>query len=205
MATPHKKIVVVGEGDCGKTCLLSAFAEDELPEVYVPTVFGNFVYDITVDGKQVELALWDTAGQEGYDRYRPLSYPDADVVLICFPMDKPASMEDIFKIWVPEVKYHCPTVPILLVGTKKDLSVVNPKLVRDAAKSIGAWNYLECSAKTREGVREVFENAARASLGFRWEKKGKGKIICIIITCGHIIRTHRLDIFDFSVCVGLQS
>ena len=48
----------------GKTCLLIVFSKDQFPEVYVPTVFENYVADIEVEGKQVELALWDTAGQE---------------------------------------------------------------------------------------------------------------------------------------------
>lgn len=65
---------------------------------------------------QVELALWDTAGQEDYDRLRPLSYPDTDVILMCFSIDSPDSLENIPEKWTPEVKHFCPNVPIILVG-----------------------------------------------------------------------------------------
>ena len=60
MTAIRKKLVIVGDGCCGKTCLLIVFSKDQFPEVYVPTVFENYVADIEVDGKQVELALWDT-------------------------------------------------------------------------------------------------------------------------------------------------
>ena len=51
--------------------------------------------DVEVDGKHVELALWDTAGQEDYDRLRPLSYPDSHVILICFAVDSPDSLDNV--------------------------------------------------------------------------------------------------------------
>ena len=66
----RKKLVVVGDGECGKTCLLMTFSRDEFPSTYVPTVFETYVADIEVNGVSVELALWDTAGQEDYDRLR---------------------------------------------------------------------------------------------------------------------------------------
>jgi small GTP-binding protein len=66
-----------------------------LSQVYVPTVFENYVADVEVDGKHVELALWDTAGQEDYDRLRPLSYPDTHVILICFAVDSPDSLDNV--------------------------------------------------------------------------------------------------------------
>ncbi|KAK2843627.1 hypothetical protein Q7C36_011842 [Tachysurus vachellii] len=57
MAAIRKKLVVVGNGACGKTCLLIVFSKDEFPEVYVPTVFENYVADIEVDSKQVPDSL----------------------------------------------------------------------------------------------------------------------------------------------------
>ena len=64
---------------------------------YVPTVFDNYLMNMIHEpsGKIVELALWDTAGQEEYDRLRPLSYPETDVILICFAIDSHASLENV--------------------------------------------------------------------------------------------------------------
>nr|CAB3265570.1 RhoA protein [Phallusia mammillata] len=192
MATIRKKLVIVGDGACGKTCLLIVFTKDEFPMVYVPTVFENYVADIEVDGKQVELALWDTAGQEDYDRLRPLSYPDTDVILVCFSIDSPDSLENISEKWMPEIKHFCPNVPILLIGNKKDLrnddeirkelaqskqEPVRSEQGQRMATTIGAKRYLECSAKTKEGIREVFEAAAQIAT----EKKDKKKSICCFL------------------------
>ncbi|KAF6767964.1 hypothetical protein AHF37_09187 [Paragonimus kellicotti] len=119
-AAIRKKLVVVGDGACGKTCLLIVFSKDQFPEFYVPTVFETYVADIEVDNKHVELALWDTAGQEDYDRLRPLSYPDTHVILMCYSIDSPDSLSNIKEKWAPELKHFCPNVPIVLVGNKSD-------------------------------------------------------------------------------------
>lgn len=79
---------------CDVITLWTVFA-DAGAQVYVPTVFENYVADVEVDGKHVELALWDTAGQEDYDRLRPLSYPDSHVILICFAIDSPDSLDNV--------------------------------------------------------------------------------------------------------------
>ena len=76
-------------------CRHDTSVTDKESQVYVPTVFENYVADVEVDGKHVELALWDTAGQEDYDRLRPLSYPDSHVILICFAVDSPDSLDNV--------------------------------------------------------------------------------------------------------------
>lgn len=70
-------------------------AENRFPERYIPTVFENYVPLVRFEGKLIELALWDTAGQEEYDRLRPLSYPETDIILIGFAVDYPVSLANV--------------------------------------------------------------------------------------------------------------
>lgn len=115
------KVVIVGDGESGKTCLLRMFFEKVFPDVYVPTTFDCFSTTIKVDGKKVKLNLWDTAGQEDYDRLRPLSYPNSDVVIVCYSIDEGQSLKNVVEKWMPEVRYFCHDAPVILVGNKKDL------------------------------------------------------------------------------------
>ncbi|KAH8697169.1 Rho GTPase Rho1 [Talaromyces proteolyticus] len=194
MAEIRRKLVIVGDGACGKTCLLIVFSKGTFPEVYVPTVFENYVADVEVDNKRVELALWDTAGQEDYDRLRPLSYPDSHVILICFAVDSPDSLDNVQEKWISEVLHFCQGLPIILVGCKVDLRddqktidelnktsqrPVTYEQGEEVRKKIGAYKYLECSARTGQGVREVFETATRAALLTKAHHQNKKK--CLIL------------------------
>lgn len=73
-----------------------------MKQKYVPTVFENYITypSHPPTGKTVELALWDTAGQEEYDRLRPLSYPETDLIFVCFAIDCPNSLDNVLdKVW----------------------------------------------------------------------------------------------------------
>jgi len=189
MATRSIKLVVIGDGAVGKTCLLISYANNRFPEDYIPTVFDNYVVNITAGDQNIELGLWDTAGQEEYDRLRPLSYANANVFLICFSVVNSTSFENVQAKWYPEVIHFCPDVPQILVGTKIDLrkdpdtikkiehsgqSLISFEQGDGLAKRIKAIRYLECSAKTGENLKTVFDEAVKSVLFNKTRKEGGG-------------------------------
>uniref|UniRef100_A0A146LNX6 Ras-like GTP-binding protein Rho1 n=2 Tax=Lygus hesperus TaxID=30085 RepID=A0A146LNX6_LYGHE len=182
MNTKRKKLVIVGDGNCGKTSLLLVFSSDTWEETWEPTVIENYVANIVVGTTEVQLCMWDTAGQEDFNHLRTLCYPGADVILMCFAIDNQVSLHNVWCAWMPEIEKFCPEVPVILVGTKKDLrddpgalNLVKTKAAKFMAAEVNAYDYLECSAKTKVGVREVFITAAKAALFAREERKKRKK------------------------------
>jgi len=174
------KLVVVGDGAVGKTSLLISYATNNFPTDYVPTVFENYTAKKKRGEEHILLHLWDTAGQEEYDRLRPLSYPGADVVLLCFSTVSQASYDAIRDRWAPEVNHYLPEVPHILIGTKIDLreakhpdpnsgkfEPVTPEAGQTMAKQIKSKKYLEVSSKTREGLEDAFGQAISLVLEMR--------------------------------------
>ncbi|KAK3089034.1 hypothetical protein FSP39_000282 [Pinctada imbricata] len=173
------KCVVVGDGAVGKTCLLISYTTNKFPSEYVPTVFDNYAVTVMIGGEPYTLGLFDTAGQEDYDRLRPLSYPQTDVFLVCFSVVSPASFENVREKWVPEITHHCQKTPFLLVGTQLDLrddATTIDKLAKNKqkpitteqgeklARELRAVKFVECSALTQKGLKNVFDEAILAAL-----------------------------------------
>lgn len=187
------KCVIIGDGAVGKTSLLISYTTNTFPQDYIPTVFDNYSTTIALpdpsnpdsEPQVFKLNLWDTAGQEEYDRLRPLSCPQTDIFLICFSVNEPNSFQNVYDKWFPEVKhntnfenldlYHqSGKLPVLLVGTKADLrdddherdrlqesnqDFVSAQQINELVNKLGLMGYVECSAATQAGVREVFEKA----------------------------------------------
>ncbi|KAK7120876.1 hypothetical protein R3I94_020757 [Phoxinus phoxinus] len=182
------KIVIVGDGGCGKTSLLMVYAKGDFPEKYAPSVFDKYVTTVSYGGKDIQLNLYDTAGQEDYDRLRPLSYQEVNLAIICYDVTNPTSFDNVTTKWYPEVNHFCHDAPIILIGCKTDLRKDKEKTRKLKAldlapitylqgeqvkKEINAEVYLECSAKYRENVEDIFKEATKRALAARSKARHK--------------------------------
>eukprot|EP00003_Mantamonas_plastica_P032087 TRINITY_DN85_c0_g1_i12.p1 TRINITY_DN85_c0_g1~~TRINITY_DN85_c0_g1_i12.p1 ORF type:complete len:195 (-),score=59.39 TRINITY_DN85_c0_g1_i12:630-1214(-) len=175
------KICAVGDGATGKTSLLIRYTLQKFEDDYCPTVFDNYSCNVLVDKQIVNLSLWDTAGQEDYDRLRPLSYPLTDVFVVCYSVLSKASLANVSEKWIPEITHHNPGTPWILVGNKTDLrrgssdSQVSTEQGEKAAKSLGAAGFIETSALTGNNTTELFEQCIRTCFKDAEDKKMAGK------------------------------
>lgn len=166
------KCVIVGDGAVGKTCMLISYTTGHFPEDYIPTVFDNYTANVMCDGKAVQLGLWDTAGQEDYDRLRPLSYPGTDVFLVCYSVDSKHSLQNVETKWLPELQKFAPDVPKILCATKADfrtnppkkVSLVKKETVAQVVEENNLSAHFECSAKTEKGLKRVFDKAINIAI-----------------------------------------
>ena len=189
--------MVVGDGAVGKSCLLIKYTTNGFPQEYVPTVFDNYSRDVEFIKRRyrftLNLGFFDTAGQEDYDRLRPLSYPQTDIFLLCFSVGSPDSFENVSAKWYPEIQHMCPKSPYLLVGLKKDLRDDPEEIAKllqkkqapitvlqgkSLAKQLGT-EYVECSALTDEGMKEVFDTAILTFLDHQYTEEKHSKK-CVI-------------------------
>ncbi|KAJ3367932.1 hypothetical protein GGF31_006991 [Allomyces arbusculus] len=209
----QRKAVFIGDGATGKTALLMTHCEKHFPAEYVPTVFEthNIIIAYRPDStKQCSMSLWDTAGQEEYDRLRPLSYPDANVIVICFKLAGATarhSYNSVLNKWWPEARHFCPKTPLVLIGTQSDVRdecatseqylalpleeqqslVIDPEEGESLRRAIKAAMYIETSAKTMTEceLQGVFKKIATVAMGE--DKSGVAQLLrkpakhCIIM------------------------
>ena len=118
-----------------------------------------------------------------------MSYPNTNILLICFSIDSRSSFNNISQRWLPEVKHFCPNVPFILAATKMDLRdspEIQQKLqaegktliTKDEAmalvKKVKAAGYCECSALENKGVADLFDDAVRKTKSKSGGKEKKG-------------------------------
>ncbi|CCD23409.1 Rho family GTPase RHO3 NDAI_0B03750 [Naumovozyma dairenensis CBS 421] len=160
----ERKIVILGDGSCGKTSLLNVFTRGYFPEVYEPTVFENYIHDIFVDNKHITLSLWDTAGQEEFDRLRSLSYSDTHTIMLCFSIDSRDSLANVEHKWVGEIADHCENVNLVLVALKCDLrnnenesNVINPGMIQQQQSNNNSNNNIPQLQQQQQEQNQQFK------------------------------------------------
>eukprot|EP00729_Bicosta_minor_P014096 gene14096-30812_t len=171
------KLVMVGDEAVGKSCLLTGYTDNIFSSKYEPTVFvTHTAYIKNEEGDQVEIAVFDTAGREEYDGMRPgLAYSgpnsksDADVFLICYSIGNPGSLLEATEKWAPELEQHCPGM------AAKGQKHVLPNEAQTTADKLGltAAECLECSAKEKAGVLEIFQMATKTALSYKAASKSR--------------------------------
>ena len=174
------KLVVVGDGAVGKTSMLLCYTTNTFPTDYMATVFDNYAVNVPYRERTVNLSLWDTAGQDEYKQFRPLSYDQADGFIVAFSLVDRESFEHVASRWIKEVRLEekgrrAPArapAPVVLVGTKLDLrlaggrpgaDVVTTEMGEKMARKLGAAAYVECSALTQDNLKKVFEVSVDAA------------------------------------------
>jgi Ras-related C3 botulinum toxin substrate 1 len=100
------KAVVVGDGAVGKTSLLLSYTTNAFPGDHIPTVFDHYSTNLMVEDQQINLQLWDTAGQEEYKKFRSCSYPQTDIFILCFSLVSQISLQNIQNMWIPELSQY---------------------------------------------------------------------------------------------------
>ncbi|KAK7750223.1 hypothetical protein SLS62_007853 [Diatrype stigma] len=173
---PKMQFVCVGDSKSGKSSMLLRYYLDTFDESYFkPTQYELYTKTAAVDGQQVDLEIWDTSGDIKLHQLQKLTYLTWDAVFLCFSLTSQSGFQNAQTKWLKEIRTHCGDVPIILVGLQKDersngglwtsfyrgarISAGEGSM---AATGMGAVAYMECSAKTGEGVERVLEQGVRS-------------------------------------------
>ena len=164
------KVVLLGESGVGKTSIIKQFTKhafDEEMESSISSQFSSKVLNIPDTDKAIRFDLWDTAGQEKYRSLAKIFYKDAKIVIFVFDMTLKSSFEALQNYWHEQVKANCKEDTIfVVVGNKLDLDSylqVKENEAKEWADSIEAM-YCETSAKTNEGIDDLFEKIGKKIL-----------------------------------------
>lgn len=157
------KTVVVGSSNIGKTSIINRLTKDEFRNDTLSTVGAAFTTQTYETSKgTIRLDLWDTAGQERFNSLVPMYYRESQVVLCIYDITDETSLNEA-KMWVVKIKDELPTATIILVGNKTDLLGIDNYNYCNEDGHIFSINesipYFEVSAKSGEGINEIFESA----------------------------------------------
>ncbi|KAI6186613.1 hypothetical protein M3Y98_00151700 [Aphelenchoides besseyi] len=165
------KLVICGDSFVGKTSLIFAYTKpDHFNEDYEPTIFNTYSSSVVLNHQRYNLNLFDSSGRstQKLTQLRVLSYHQADVVLLCFSLIDPLSLDSCRRKWMPEIRTCAPKdCKVILVGIKEDLLCnstpldkrIDRKFAQAQSDQMGCVKFLTCSALTLRGVKRVFDES----------------------------------------------
>ena len=167
------------EAMLAKSHFLIALSGEPLPEDYEPTIFKNYKHDFQYNGQNIEMHLWDTSGQEEYDRLRPMSYAKCDIAVLIFSLNNKKTLTNLDK-YVKEVKEYADNSVRILVGInleKKDddddtvNDPVSDSEIEEWAQKNGMNATLKHTLKSGENMDKVFDFFAENYIAIKKKDK----------------------------------
>ena len=161
-APPSIKITLLGNPGVDKTKIISRYIDDVYEENNTPNIGANYSEKIiNKNGKEYELNIWDTSGQEKFHALGKHFYKDAYIIILVYDITSQESLEHLKTIWYPDLlKYGEKYTILAVVGNKSDLyegdNLADENYAKDFAKEIGATFHL-VSAKSGEGINKLFD------------------------------------------------
>ena len=171
------KVVLIGDGGVGKTCIISRFISNEFDKEVESTdgaSYGTKELELPKLNKKINLDIWDTAGQERYKSLTKFFYKDAQIIIMVYDITKKLTFENIKNQWYKEIQELSGKNFILgIAGNKSDLyesEEVPEKEAREYAKSINAV-YSLTSAQNNTGIKQLFEDVGMQLLAPDFQEK----------------------------------
>ena len=176
------KVVAVGDSYSGKTCMLYTYVNATYPYDKLHALLDRYVKDLS---SSLTLELVDTAGCHKYETLRPLSYVNTNVFLLCYDVSRREDFSKLEASWIPELRHHCPNVPIILTATKIDLWETEENCVTteegEALAAKTRSHYAEISSLKGIGVDELIGKAVQLDKGDRLSNKEKENRSCSLV------------------------
>lgn len=191
--TPQRprKVLLLGNINCGKSNLITTYCNDRFLESYLPTILHCCYSEAKVLGRKFDLILADTSGRDDFKPLRRCAYFKTDIAILCYSACDRSSLEEVRSRWLPELKANAPNCPFIIAETKKDTrdeqedkklqleregrtesseyrrvmdGVVPEGAGARMSRELGAHGFYSTSAKYRQGTRALFQAATVAAV-----------------------------------------
>ena len=160
------QILIIGDPSVGKTSVIRRYTNGTFKEEYLSTVgLDYYSKEEIIDGKTINIKLWDTAGEERYKSLTQNYFRNAEGVLLVFDVTNTDSFNNL-KDWISSIKLNMEGnnifIPIVIIGNKLDMEDQR-EITKEQAEqfvSENKYKYFETSAKTGEGIDKSIRELA---------------------------------------------